>query len=194
MSSQLDALLSDFCSKYSLGQNTPGFSMLIQQQDKPLFSFNTGIRSPTGEKITSESNFRLASISKQFTAVCILQLIEKEVVSFDTTLTQLFPDFPSYGSAITVQHLLTHTSGVEDYEDNLDCITEPQVSDDRVLEIAKSKTKGLFPPGSQYRYSNGGYCILALIVSRLSDLPFSEYLQKNVLIPADMEESCPNSG
>lgn len=185
MSNVLDKIIS----KYNLGDNTPGFSVLLKRGNDIIYSKNIGIQDADSNPITSESNFRLASVTKQFTAASILQLVENNKLSLDTKLTDIFPDFSNYGNDITIHHLLNHTSGIEDYECDLDSITQSQISDEQVLHIAKQKTKGLFHPGSRFSYSNGAYCILACIIEKISGMTFGRYLQENIFSKSRMKNS-----
>ncbi|HWK98812.1 MAG TPA: serine hydrolase domain-containing protein [Parapedobacter sp.] len=137
--------------------------------------------------VTEATNFRLASISKQFTATCVLQLIDAGKLTLHTTLAEAFPGFPSYGAHVTVAHLLTHTSGIPDYEDYVaDTAFNPQIRDQGVLDILMRLNSGYFAPGTQYRYSNSGYALLALLVEKYSGQPYSTYLQQHIFSPLGM--------
>ncbi len=141
-----------------------------------------------GEKVTAATNFRLASVSKQFTATCILQLIDAGKLTLHTTLTQAFPAFPAYGARVTVAHLLTHTSGIPDYEDYVaDTAFHPQFKDEGVLAILMQLDRGYFAPGTAYRYSNSAYALLALMVEKYSSQPYGTYLQQHIFAPLGMD-------
>ena len=141
-----------------------------------------------GEKVTAATNFRLASVSKQFTATCILQLIDAGRLTLQTTLTEAFADFPAYGADVTVEHLLTHTSGIPDYEDYVaDTAFHPQVKDQGVLDILMQLDSGYFAPGTAYRYSNSAYALLALLVEKYSDRPYGAYVQQHIFTPLGMD-------
>lgn len=182
---KIDELLKDY-----KGENIPGASLLIIQKGNILLEKNYGYAN-LEEKIpvTSETNFRLASVSKQFTATAVLQLINKGEFSLNSTLTDLFEDFPSYGSKITVHQLLNHTSGLLDYENLLDTTDERQVYDSDVLEVMKKQNKTYFEPGSKYQYSNSAYALLALLVEQYSGLSFNNYLIDNIFKPLEMNNS-----
>ncbi|MDU0333967.1 serine hydrolase, partial [Enterococcus sp. 2CBP] len=130
-----------------------------------------------GALATTATNYRLASVTKQFTAMAILQLIEVRKLRFDDTLSQLFPGFPDYGSAITVRNLLNHTAGLRDYENLISSSQSGQVHDRDVLELYQRQSSGSFTPGSRYRYCNGGYVLLGLIVEAISGETFASYLR-----------------
>lgn len=165
----------------------PGAAVMIIHNGQKILNRAYGLASlEESIAITPATNFRLASVTKQFTAMCVLLLAEREEVTFEMTLQGLFPDFPDYGRAITVRHLLTHTSGLIDYEDLIPDTATVQVLDQDVLRLMKGQDSTYFPPGSQYRYSNSGYAVLAMIVEKVSRQPFAQFLQENVFAPLGM--------
>jgi len=133
-----------------------------------------------------QTNFRLASVSKQFTAMAVLILAERGKLSLDDKLPRFFPGFPGYGNEITIRHLLTHTSGLLDYEDLIAPGTSVALKDRDVLEILQRQDKAYFVPGSSFRYSNGGYALLAVIVEIVSCRTFAEFLRDNIFLPLGM--------
>ncbi len=133
-----------------------------------------------------QTNFRLASVSKQFTAMATLILAERGGLSLDDKLPRFFPGSPRYGNGITVRQLLTHTSGLLDYEDMIAAGTTVALKDRDVLEILQRQDKTHFDPGTGFRYSNGGYALLALIVEAVSDRTFAEFLRDNIFLPLGM--------
>ena len=140
---------------------------------------------------TTNTNFRLASVSKQFTAMALLILRERGKLSLDENLLAFFPEFPAFGKQITVRHLLTHTSGLLAYEDLIPEGTTIPVLDQDVLRIlmtngATNATPTYFPVGSQYRYSNSAYSLLALIVQARSGQTFAHFLKENIFAPLGM--------
>lgn len=162
----------------------PGCSVMVVVGDEIRYAGARGVADiRTGERITPETRFRLASVSKQFTAMAILHLVDRGRLSLDETLTDVFPDFPPYGSRITVHHLLTHSSGLKDYEAFLPDETTRQVHDEDVLRMMMARSETDFTPGSRYRYSNSGYALLAMIVEARSGQRFSHDLAESVLHP-----------
>ncbi|WP_416307125.1 serine hydrolase domain-containing protein [Neptunicella sp. SCSIO 80796] len=142
--------------------------------------------------VSADTNFRLASITKQFTATAILLLQQQDKLQLDWTLDKIFTGFPAYGQKITIRHLLQHTSGLWDYEDfveDIDPDTTTQIRDKAVLAITKQQTKTYFEPGAQFRYSNTGYALLALIVEKYSQQPFAEFLEEHIFIPLGMNHT-----
>lgn len=188
-SNQIDAIFSPLKST-----NAPGAAVLVVYKGKPVFRRGYGITDlRTLHPIDPETNFRLASFTKQFTAACIMLLVKDGKLHYDDHLTDIFPEFPAYGKQITVRNLLNHTSGLPDYEDILmkqypntpeDKI--PQILDAGVLKLLEQQTAGNFPPGSKWEYSNSGYVVLGLIVEKVSGEPFGQFLHDRIFVPLKM--------
>jgi len=150
----------------------------------------------TRHAIDEQTDFRLASFTKQFTATCIILLAHDGKLQYDDPLTKFFPEFPAYGKTITVRNLLNHTSGLPDYEDILtkqypdtpeDKI--PQILDAGVLKLLEQQTVGQFPAGSKWQYSNSGYATLAMIVEKVSGQRFGDFLHERIFVPLKMNRS-----
>jgi len=146
--------------------------------------------------IQPNTNFRLASFTKQFTATCIMLLVHDGKLHYDDHLTDIFPEFPAYGKAITIRNLLNHTSGLPDYEDLLmrkyPNTTEdkiPQILDAGVLQLLEQQSSGKFPPGSEWQYSNSGYSVLAMVVEKASGKPFGQFLHDRIFAPLKMNNT-----
>lgn len=167
--------------------DVPGAAVLVVQDGKTVLSRTIGLANvQSGEPVTETTNFRLASVTKQFTAAAILILAENGLLSLDESIVDVFPDFPPYGASISVRHLLSHTSGLIDYEDLIPDTATVQVLDQDVLRMMMGQESTYFTPGSAYRYSNGGYAVLAMIVEARSGQSFIDYLEKEVFEPAGM--------
>ena len=140
-----------------------------------------------------DSIFEMASITKMFTATAIMLLVREGKLNLDDELTKIFPEFPYKG--VTIRHLLTHTSGIPDYEvaDWVAPILEnekriPPCSE--VLSfICKSGEDPIGAPGEKYCYSDIGYTLLANTVEKVSGVKFEDFLKKNVFEPAGMKDS-----
>jgi len=167
--------------------NAPGASVMVIHNGKPVFAKGYGLANlDTKTPCTTNTNFRLASVTKQFTAMAVMILAERKRISLGETLNAFFPEFPEYGKAITVRHLLTHTSGLVDYEDEIPEGTTIPVLDQDVLRILLKQDKTYFPTGTQYRYSNSAYALLALIVEVRSGQTFAHFLEENIFEPLKM--------
>jgi len=185
--SQVDALFAD------LQANAPGAAVLVLTNGQPIFQRGYGITDlRTRNKIDVHTNFRLASCTKQFTAMAIMLLVHDGKLRYDDRLTDIFPDFPSYGKAISVRNLLNHTSGLLDYEDlmqpqpNVPEEKLRQIRDAEVLDLLKHQKTTKFAPGTHWDYSNSGYVVLATIVEKVSGQPFGQFLQDRIFAPLKM--------
>lgn len=167
----------------------PGAALAIVKNGKIIYKKNYGMAElEKNRRVTSATNFRLASVSKAFTAAAVLQLKEQGKLNLDMKLTAIFEGFPEWG--ITVKHLLNHTSGLQDYENLVsDTALASQVKDKDVLEIVKRLESTYFPAGTQFRYSNTGYALLALVVERFSGMSFARYLSENIFRPLRMNNT-----
>jgi len=179
---ELDSIFRDYNGL------SPGAALRVLRNSKPILTRTYGYASLSPQTaITENTNFRLASISKHFTALAILMLVQDNKLHLETTLTAIFDAFPNYGEDITVEQLLQHRSGLLDYEPLVSTDTQQQLSDQDVLELMTQQSSTYFPPGTLYRYSNSGYAVLAMIVEQLSGLPFYEFLSQKIFQPNNLD-------
>jgi CubicO group peptidase (beta-lactamase class C family) len=172
------------------GEETPGAVVRVIRDGQPVLTRSYGMADIDGHiPVTAETNFRLASLSKQFTAMCILMLVDRGELSLDASLTDVFPDFPGYGSGITIRQLLQHTSGLADYEPFVPEDSPIQVTDAAVLALMRQQDRTDFEPGSKHRYSNSGYAVLAMIVEHVSGKTYPEFLDENIFEPLGMHNT-----
>lgn len=184
-SSRIDSLFN----KYD-GTDVPGASVIIIKDGKVIYKRCYGLADlEAKEPVTPSTSFRLASVTKQFTAMSVMILAERKKLSYDNTLTHFFPDFLSLDKKITVSHLLNHTSGLIAYEDVMPETTTVPLLDNDVLALLKKKDSTYFAPGAEYRYSNSGYALLALIVEKASGMSFAQFLRQNIFAPLQMTSS-----
>lgn len=182
MEKRIDGIMSAYDIK-----DGPGAAVLVMKNDSVVFKKGYGLADiETRTPIGTFTNFRLASVTKQFTAMGILMLAEKGRLSLEDPVYKFFPDFPSYGKDIRIRHLLTHTSGLRDYEDLIPETLQRQVHDIDCLDLMKSTDSLYFPTGSAYRYSNTGYAILALITEKVSGRRFADFLKDSIFAPVGM--------
>jgi CubicO group peptidase (beta-lactamase class C family) len=141
-------------------------------------------------KNTNETKYRIGSNTKQFTAACILKLHEQGKIKLDDKLSKYLPSYPK-GDSVTVHMLLTHTSGITDYT-NLDAFWNTYayvpIQPDSFISVFKNKPYD-FSPGTQCSYSNSGYYLLGVIIEKASGESYSDYLNKNILIPAGLKDT-----
>jgi len=178
----------------------PGLAVLVRQDGRSVFERGYGVRDLRSHaKIDAATNFRLASFTKQFTAMAIMLLVHDHKLSYDTRLTDAFPEFPAYGKAITIRNLLNHTSGLPDYEDLMGAAhpagdaqawTETrQIHDSEVLHLLEQQKSGKFAPGTKWEYSNSGYVVLGLVVAKISGEPFGDFLHDRIFAPLKMQNT-----
>jgi CubicO group peptidase (beta-lactamase class C family) len=182
---KIDAILSEYNS-----DSKPGASVLVYQNDKIVFKKGYGVKELSSfEKIDPYTNFRLASVSKQFTAMSILLLAKNNKISLEDPLTKYFSSFPAYGKKIKIKHLLTHSSGLIDYEDLMPATQQKQLHDTNCLQLMYIADSLYFPAGTSSKYSNTGYAILALIVEKVSGQSFAVFLKENIFKPLGMKSA-----
>jgi CubicO group peptidase (beta-lactamase class C family) len=191
---QLDAILAK-----AVTSGQPGLAVLVKKEGTVLFEKGYGLRKIKGRApITPHTDFRLASVTKQFTAMSVMLLERDGKLRYESTLTEIFPDFPAYGKAITIRHLLTHTSGLPDYEDLMDQEEKShgkrwspahQIQDEEVLALLEKQTRGKFTPGTSWAYSNSGYVVLGLIVAKASGVSYPEFLKRRIFDPLHMQNT-----
>jgi CubicO group peptidase (beta-lactamase class C family) len=177
--------------------NSPGVAVLVITNGKKLFERSYGLRDVhSSAKIDPRTNFRLASCSKQFTAMAIMLLVHDGKLRYDQKLTDVFPDFPAYGKSISIRNLLNHTAGLQDYETLMEqsgtkgkWTEDHQIQDAEVLTLLEQTDHGMFPPGTQWYYSNSGYVVLGLVVAKVSGQPFPEFLRQRIFTPLKMDHT-----
>ena len=194
LESQIDSLFSGITQP-----SAPGLALLVKKDGKTFFERGYGVRKVGSRtKNEPETNFRLASFTKQFTAMAIMLLIHDGKLHYEDRLSDVFREFPAYGKPITIRHLLTHTSGLPDYEVLMEqeekargpiWSAQHQIQDAEVLALLEKQFSGKFVPGTSWAYSNSGYVVLGVVVARISGMPYRDFLQKRVFKPAGMKHS-----
>lgn len=165
----------------------PGASALLLRNGEPQLAVAFGLADLDAQTpATPTTNYRLASVSKQFTAMATLLLVSDGKLKLEDSLARFFADSPSFWQHVTIQQLLTHTSGLLDYEDLLLPDATAQVHDEDVLELVRAQASGYFAPQTAYRYSNTAYCLLALIVAQVAGQSFPNFLQERIFAPLGM--------
>lgn len=168
----------------------PGASLLVVNNGKPVVKRSWGLADvEAGVNATPITNYRLASVTKQFTAAAILLLIQDGKLRLNDRIRTFFPALPSSLDSVTIQHLLTHTSGIVDYEDVMPSEDSTQVHDADVLRLLESHDTTYFKAGTSYQYSNSGYALLALIVEKTSGKSFATFLHDRIFAPLGMNHT-----
>jgi CubicO group peptidase (beta-lactamase class C family) len=173
-------LVDSLFTAYS-GTNVPGASVVVISGGRVVVRRAYGMADLERRvAATPETDYRLASVSKQFTAMAVMLLAEGGKLRYDQPVGDFVPELPAASRSVTVRHLLNHTSGLWDYEDLVPESRTAQLDDRDVLELLASKDSLYFSPGSQYRYSNSGYVLLGIIVARVSGMTFPEFLHTRI--------------
>jgi CubicO group peptidase (beta-lactamase class C family) len=181
---QVDALM------HSYQGEVPGAGVAVLRGGRPIFRAAYGYADLENRTAaTNATNYRLASMTKQFTAAAILLLAEAERLSIDDPVRSWLPSLPQAAEKMALRHLLTHTSGLIDFEDLIAPGTAAPLHDTEVLRLLEAENRGYFPAGEGYRYSNSGYVLLALIVGRASGESFASFLRHRIFLPLGMQET-----
>lgn len=169
----------------------PGAAVLVWQDGQVLFEQYYGLSTlPDGPKVDRNTRFNIASVSKQFTAVAVLQLVADGKVDLEAPVGRYFPEYTDpLWQQVQVKHLLSHSSGIPDERGYL--TREAKVHGDEALatEYFHWLDHLHFAPGTAYEYINPTFVLLGLLVERVSGQPFTEYMQEHIFAPAGMTET-----
>lgn len=171
--------------------DAPGAAVIVTQNGKTLLRKGYGLADVAkGTPMTPDMRLRLGSITKQFTAVGILMLLDEGKLALDDDITRFLPDYPTRGKRITIAHLLSHTSGIVNYTSKLGFSlnaardkTVPQLIDgfkDDALD---------FEPGTRWVYNNSGYVLLGAVIEKLSGQSYASFLAERIFKPLDMRHT-----
>lgn len=186
LAAKIDALLVPV---YKVGE--PGAALLVVKDGQVLVRKAYGTADlELGVGLEPDMVFRIGSMTKQFTAVAILMLMEQGKLSLNDPITKFLPDYPTQGRTITVEHLLTHTSGIKNYTELPEWL--PLMRKDMPLTelIALFKDKPLdFEPGERWRYSNSGYVLLGAIIEKAAGMSYEAFLQQAIFSPLGLKHT-----
>jgi CubicO group peptidase (beta-lactamase class C family) len=172
--------------------NVKGFSgaVIVMKQNKVLLRKGYGMADREWNiPNTPDAKFRIGSITKQFTATCILQLTEAGKLSLDDKLSKFFPGYPK-GDSVTIHMLLNHTSGIANYTDlrEFDNTARLTLSQDSIISTFKNKPYN-FSPGTKWAYTNSGYFLLGSIIEKISGQSYNDYLRQHIFDKLGMNNS-----
>jgi CubicO group peptidase (beta-lactamase class C family) len=168
----------------------PGASLLVVRDGRTVLARGYGLADVERHvPVTPETNFRLASLSKQFTATAIMLLAADGRLRYDDSITTLVGGLPAFARGVTVRHLLNHTSGLPAYEDFVPDSQTAQVHDADIPALISHANGLKFAPGTHYAYSNTGYVLLALVVEHVTGKPFADVLRERIFAPLGMTNS-----
>jgi len=189
----VDRLFAAFIDKAE-----PGAAVIVIQRGKILYQAAYGLADVAEEvALTPQHIFHIGSVGKQFTAIAIMQLYQAGKLDYDDAIRTYLPELPAWADAITIRHLLHHTSGLPDYTDTiLDKMfqrTATPTNADVIAVLATMRKPG--KPGEWFEYSNIGYDLLGSIIARVSGEKFERYLDAHIFKPLGMQQtfSVPNT-
>jgi CubicO group peptidase (beta-lactamase class C family) len=169
----------------------PGCAVGVAQNGRPVLRRAYGLADLEHEvPNTPETVFEAGSVSKQFTAAAVVLLARQGRLSLDDDVRRYIPEVPDYGRTITIRHLLNHTSGLRDWGTVQEIAGWPRGTrihtHAHVLDIVSRQRALNFNPGAEYLYSNTGYNLLAILVDRVSGIPFAEFSRREIFEPLGM--------
>lgn len=183
--------LDEYIEKFIKEQNIPGASVAIVHKKDVFFKKMIGITGESEKKVTSKTPFVIGSISKSLTALAIVKLIEDKKIKLEDPVQRYLPWFqlkdPQISSTITIQQLLTHTSGISTYEGL--ALSDKQSENSTALKenvMKLSNVKLTAPPGEKYQYSNTNYIILGALIEAVTNETYSSYMEKHIFQPLNM--------
>lgn len=169
----------------------PGAAVIAVKDEQVVFRRGYGMANlELAVPIAPATVFRLASITKQFTAVAILMLMEQGRLALHDPLTRFFPDYPTHEHTITVEHLLTHTSGIRSYTDMPEWppLWRKDFAVQELIDFFKQQPIQ-FAPGERWAYNNSGYVLLGAIIEQVSGLSYAQFIQQQIFEPLGMRQS-----
>lgn len=169
----------------------PGCAVIVVQGGEVLLRVGRGMANlELNVPIEPDMVFRIASITKQFTAVSILMLTEQGKITLDDPITRFFPDYPTQGHHITIKHLLNHTSGIKSYTNMPEWFSRirQDVSVAEMIDFFKEQPMD-FAPGEKMSYCNSGYVLLGAIIEQVSEQSYADFLQQHIFTPLGMTQS-----
>lgn len=169
----------------------PGAAVIAVKDGQVVFRKGYGMANmELGVAIEPDMVFRIGSITKQFTAVSILMLMEQGKLSLSDEITKFLPDYPTQGHKITVEHLLTHTSGIKSYTGMAEWrpLWRKDLKLNELIDIFKNQPME-FAPGTKWNYNNSAYVLLGAIIEKASGQTYADFVEKNIFAPLGMNQS-----
>ncbi|MFC2141096.1 serine hydrolase domain-containing protein [Acidobacteriota bacterium] len=171
--------------------NEPGAAVLAVKDGKIILRKGYGMANlELGIPIKPEMVFRIGSITKQFTAVAIIKLVEEGKLSVTDDITKYLKDYPTHGHKITIHHLLNHTSGIKSYTNvqKMFSLMRKDMTVKELIDFFKNQPMD-FAPGAAYLYNNSGYVLLGAIIEKISGKSYETYIHENIFKPLGMSSS-----
>ena len=172
------------------GKRTAGVSVAVVKNGRTIVSKGYGYADLENDvPATSETVYRIGSVTKQFTSAAIMRLMEQGKLSLDDTLQKFLPNVPAQGNRVTIRHLLNHTSGIKNYTSlgpKWSRVMRIDLVPDSLLALFANEPYD-FKPGDAYRYNNSGYFLLGMIIEKLSGKPYGQYVKDEFFTPLGLK-------
>ncbi|WP_264536323.1 serine hydrolase domain-containing protein [Flavobacterium sp. N1736] len=186
LEAKVDKLLNEKFKKEG-----PGSVFLVAKKGKVMYRKAFGMADlEMNIKMQSEFVFEIGSMTKQFTAISILMLVEQDKIKLNDEITKFIPDYPTNGNSITIHHLLTHTSGIKDFTSmkSIKDIARADLSPKELVDFFKNEPID-FKPGEAFKYCNSGYVILGYIIEIVSGQSYGEFIDQHIFKKLEMKNS-----
>ncbi len=189
---RIKVLTDSVANKIIGNKEVPGINVAVAKNGKIVFLKNYGKADVEMDaEVDTNTIFGLASITKQFTAATILRLIEQGKISLNDPVTKFLPDYPVQEKTVTIHHLLSHTSGMKDYSFNNDKLPgwyNLELPYKKIIELWANRPFDN-KPGENYDYNNWGYYLLGQIIERVTETPWSQYAEPELLKPLGLNNT-----
>lgn len=172
-------------------KNGPGGVFLVAKAGKPIYQKSVGKANLELDiNLTSEYVFEIGSMTKQFTAIAILMLLEEGKLNLNDNITKYISDYPTHGEIITIHHLLNHTSGIKSFTriKGLNDIATKDLTILEVIDFFKNEPMD-FKPGEKFKYNNSGYIILGYIIESISKQSYASFIEEHIFKKLGMDAS-----
>lgn len=186
LASKLDAMIAPHYTA-----TDPGATVIVVKDGKTVLRKAYGMADVAAKKpMTADTSLRLGSITKQFTAVAILMLAEEGKLALSDPITKFLPDYPMQGKTITIEHLLTHTSGIVSYtgKPGFRAIMNKDLTPSEMIDTFKND-KLEFDPGTKMAYNNSGYFLLGAIIEKISGKSYADFMAERIFVPLGMTQT-----
>lgn len=182
----IDAVMSEI---YKPGE--PGAAVIVRKDGRTVFRKGYGMANlELGVPVEPDMVFRLGSITKQFTAVAVLLLAQEGKLGLQDDLAKFLPDYPTQGRRITIEHLLTHTSGIQSYTDMPEWLPlwRKDLSLRELIDLFKNKPLQ-FEPGASWAYNNSGFVLLGAVIEKASGQSYEAFLEDRIFKPLGLKQT-----
>ncbi|MDL2356748.1 MAG: serine hydrolase [Pseudomonadota bacterium] len=186
LAARIDAVVAPY---YKAGE--PGATVIVLRDGQTLFRKAYGMADVAKKlPMTPETSLRLGSITKQFTSTAIMMLADEGKLAVTDDITKFLPDYPTRGKHITIEHLLTHTSGIVSYtgKPTFGAISTTDMSVAQMIDFFKNDPLE-FEPGARWHYNNSGYFLLGAIIEKVSGMPYARFVEQRIFVPLGMDHT-----